>query len=120
MKNQRRIQQQIQKIMQANRRRLTVIGTCKNAALKAAQPFRDINLFVSRLSLDVDIQILQAQVKEIAGVQESDITCELQPQKHANYKTCKVIIKKVPKDRITCLYEAENWDENILVRRWFD
>ena len=97
-----------------------MVGTRKNAILIAAQQFRDVNLFVSRLSSDVDIDVLRAQVKEISGVMESDITCELQPQKHPNYKTCKVIIKKVPKESIARLYEPENWDENILVRRWFD
>ena len=119
-KTQRRLQQQIRGKKQINQRRTTIVGTRKNPTLIAAQQFRDINLFVSRLPSDVNVEILRAQVKENAGVLESDITCELQPQKHANYRTCKVIIERVPKERIACLYDPENWDENILVRRWFD
>nr|XP_027209908.1 uncharacterized protein LOC113803337 [Penaeus vannamei] len=53
---------------------------------------RDVSLFISRLAADVDLEVLRAQVEEIAGVAGST-TCELQPQRHSNYKSCKVIVK---------------------------
>ena len=64
----------------------------------------------------MDIEILKNQVKESAGVPETNISCEIQPQRHLNYKSCKIIIKGVSKERIAGLYEPENWDEDILVR----
>jgi len=80
---------------------------------------RDVSLFISRLAADVDLEVLRAQVEEIAGVAGST-TCELQPQRHSNYKSCKVIVKGVPKENVKNFYEPLNWDEDILVRRWFD
>lgn len=104
---------------QRRRDRSVVIGTRKNATLSAARQMRDVSLFISRLAADVDLEVLRAQVEEIAGVAGST-TCELQPQRHSNYKSCKVIVKGVPKENVKNFYEPLNWDEDILVRRWFD
>ena len=67
----------------------------------------------------MDIEVLKAQVKESANAPEACGTCEILPQKHSNYKSCKVIIKGMPKEGIAGLYEPEKWDENLIVRRWF-
>ena len=63
--------------------------------------------------------MLRAQVEEIAGTAEA-IECELLPQRHPNYRSCKVTIKGVLKESVMKFYEPDNWDENILVRRWFE
>ena len=94
----------------------TVMGTTKNATVTAASWLHNVSLSVSHLTYDVDIEVLWAQIKENADVSNVDITCKMQPQRHSNYKSCKIKMKGMPMERITGLYEPENWDEDILVR----
>ena len=102
------------------RRHPAVIGTRAGASrLTAAQPVRDVNLFVSRLSPDVDGEVLKAHLEEIVG-SEKDIVCEALAQRFPDYRSFKVVIKGMPKDNIADLYKPDNWDKNILVKSWFN
>lgn len=100
-------------------RRPAVIGTRTGSTLTAARPLRDVSLFVSRLSPDVASEVLCAHVESIAGVVGAT-TCEQLPQRHQSYVSFKVTISGMPKEKIAILYEPENWDKDILVKRWFN
>lgn len=101
-------------------RRPAVIGTRTGSTLTAARPLRDVSLFVSRLSPDVGSEVLCAHVESIAGVPVGATTCEQLPQRHQSYVSFKVTISGMPKENIASLYEPENWDKDILVKRWFN
>ena len=99
-------------------RRPAVIGTRSSAGLTAARPLRDITIFVSRLAPEVESEVLQKHVESIVGV-EGTTTCELQPQRHPSYVSYKVTVKGMLKENIEHIYRPENWDRDILVKRWF-
>ena len=101
------------------RRRSAVIGTRNSQGLNAALPLRDVNLFVSRLSPDVEAELLRAHVEEITGV-KGTIDCELQPQRYPTYRSFKILIKGMPKEKTTELYKPENWPNGVLVKKWFN
>ena len=71
-----------------------------------------------RLAPEVKSKVLQKHVESIVGV-EGTTTCELQPQRHPSY-IYKVTVKGMPKENIEQIYRSENWDRDILVKRWFD
>ena len=101
-----------------NHRPITV-GTKTGTGVAAARQVRDVALFVSRLSPDVDPESLRAHVEEIAGI-EGTTECEKLEQRHSNYVSFKVSIKEFPKNNIAELYKSENWHQDVLVKRWFD
>ena len=105
--------------MPGRNQRSAAIGTKAGTGVAAARPVRDVALFVSRLSPDVDPEALRAHVKEIAGVQGTT-KCEKLEQRHPNYISFKVSLKEFPKDRIAELYKSENWHQDVLVKRWFN
>ena len=99
--------------------RSATIGTKTGTGVTAARPVRDVDLFVSRLSPDVDPQALKAHVEEIVGV-EGTTECEKLEQRHSSYVSFKISIKALPKDKIPELYKSENWHQDILVKRWYN
>ena len=99
--------------------RPAVIGTRTGNGIPAVRPVRDVALFVSRLSPDVDPEELRAYVEELAGVKGTTL-CESLQQRHPSYLSFKIKIGKMPKEKIAELYKPENWHQDILVKRWFD
>ena len=106
-----------QNVLGRNQRSAT-IGTKVGTGVTAARAVRDVALFVSRLSPDVDPEALRAHVEEIAGI-EGTTECEKLAQRHPSYVSFKVSIKEFPKDRIAELYKSENWHQDVLVKRWY-
>ena len=100
------------------RRKPPIIGRGEGSALKAAQPMRNITLFVSRIQPDIASELLLSHVSQIAGV--TTVECEQLEQKHSHYQSFKVTIKGMTHSKIKDLYKPENWDKDILVRRWYD
>lgn len=94
-----------------------MIGRGSGALLGAAPTLRDVTLFVSRLRPDVPVDNLMSHVKEIAGVEI--VECEQVEQRHPNYRSYKVCIKGINRDRIKDLYNPDNWDSGLLVKRWY-
>ena len=78
-----------------------------------------MSIFVSRLSPDVDVEALRAHVEQLAGV-EGTTECQQQEQRHHSYKSFKVVIRGMLKERIPDLYKPENWHKDVLVKRWFN
>ena len=105
--------------MPGRNQRSVIVGTKAGTGVAAARPVRDVALFVSRLSPDVDPEALRTHVEEIAGVRGST-ECEKLEQRHPNYVSFKVSIKGYPKDKIAELYKSENWHQDVLVKRWFN
>lgn len=101
------------------KQRPAIVGTRSGTGITAVRPVRNIALFVSRLSPNVDPEALRAHVEEIAGV-EGSTECEPLTQRHPNYISFKITIKEMPKENIGELYKPENWHQDILVKRWFD
>ena len=99
--------------------RAATIGSKIGTGVTAARPVRDVDLFVSRLSPDVDPQALKAHVEEIVGV-EGTTECEKLEQRHSSYVSFKISIKALPKNKIPELYKSENWHQDILVKRWYN
>ena len=87
--------------------------------VRAARQLRDVHLFVSRLEPDVDVGVLRAQVQEITGSAAENVICELLPQKHSSYRSCKITINSLEKNKIQDLYNADNWENDLLVKRWW-
>ena len=99
--------------------RSAVIGTRTGTGIPAVRPVRDVALFVSRLSPDVDPEALRTYVEELAGVKGTTL-CQPLQQRHPSYLSFKIKIGQMPKEKIAELYKPENWHQNILVKRWFD
>ena len=100
------------------RRKPPVIGTGEGGSLKAAQPLRTITLFISRLQPDIASEVLLGHVSRVAGV--TTVECEQVEQRYSHYRSFRVTIKAMPQNRVKDLYSPENWDKDILVRRWYD
>ncbi len=100
-------------------RQPAVIGTGGGNVLRAVRPVRDVELFVTRLSPDVEIEALQSHVEALAGVTRG-VTCDKLPQRRDHYISCKVTIKGMVRENIAELYKADNWDKDILIKRWFN
>ena len=96
----------------SRRRQAPVIGKGEGTLLKAAQPLRDVSLFVSRLQPDVTSDVLQGHVSHLAGV--TTVECEQVHQRHSHYRSYKVIINAMPRDKIKELYKPESWIETSL------
>lgn len=100
------------------RRKPPIIGKGDGRTLKAAQPLRNMTLFVSRLQPEIASELLISHVSHIAGV--STVDCEQVDQRHSHYRSFKVSIKAMLQSKVKDLYNPESWDKDILVRRWYD
>lgn len=98
--------------------RSAVIGRGGGGSLGAAPAVRDVALFVSRMPPETPVDHLVSHVRDIAGV--NTVECEQLEQRYPNYRSYKVCIKAINKDKIKELYDPENWDSGLLVKRWYN
>ena len=102
------------------KRKPAVIGngsTYNATSLCAASPRRDIQLFISRLKVNVTSDDLKTHITDISKT--NDIDCEIQEQKHNSYISYKVSVRNIEKNIIPNMYMPENWPTGILVKRWY-
>ena len=95
-----------------------VIGTKESTGLLAAEPMKNVSLFVSRLQPSVLGEELKVHIVNISG--SNKVVCEKLPAKHESYVSFNIAIGDLKKNKIPDLFQSENWPKGIVVKKWYE
>ena len=122
-KQKRHLRKEDEETIQQNKpknvtRKGIVIGSSEGTGLLAADPMTNMSLFVSRLQPSVLEEDLKKHIIDVSG--SNKITCEKLTVKHENYVSFKIVIGNMQKNRISTVFQPENWPKGIIVKKWYE
>lgn len=95
-----------------------VIGTNEGTGVTAAEPLTNLSLFISRLNATITDERVKTLVSNIS--KKMNISVEKLETEHDNYASYKVTIHGLEINKISSIFQPENWPKGILVKKWYD